>query len=143
MLSSNSPHAATEIDLDLSSERPDRIMALAEERLQEVSKRTVARTFGRGLAVLGSIKIIAIQKLQLPKLDLSLRLPSGYTSPDLNVPSSLTRHEVADAWDEWPHFHNSCSAALALTSDLKLEASWLLWNRPNDYAEMIRSQSHS
>ena len=141
LLSSNISHAATEVGLDLTSERPDRIMALAEERLQEVSKRTVARTFGRGLAVLGSSKIIPIQKLQFPRIDLSLRLPSGYTSPDLGVPTSLTRHDLSDAWDEWPHYHNSCAAALSLSSDLRLEASWLLWNRPADYAEIIRNQS--
>ena len=141
LLSSNVAHLATEVGLDPPSERQDRIMALAEERLQEISKRTVARTFGRGLAVLGSSKILPIQKLQFPRIDLSLRLPSGYTSPDLGVPTSLTRHDLSDAWDEWPHYHNSCAAALSLSSDLNLEASWLLWNRPAEYAEIIRNQS--
>ena len=78
LLSSNVSHAAADVNLDLSNE-PDRIMAMAEERLSQVSNRTVARCFGRGLATLGSIKMVDTQKLQFPKLDFSLRLPAGYT----------------------------------------------------------------
>lgn len=43
-------------------------MGLAEDRLIHVSKRTVARTFGRGLAVLGrDQRIILIEKNNFSK----------------------------------------------------------------------------
>ena len=51
---------------------------MVEEKFIEVSKRTISKLFGRGLATIGSGTMSPIvEKFTVPKLDLSLSLEQG------------------------------------------------------------------
>ena len=110
---------------------------MVEDKFIEITKRTVAKMYGRGLASYASISISpTIEKFQVPKVDLSLTLEqsliqAGLYSPDLANPTTLSRPEIADSWQEWPYYHNSVACGLGLTNKLKLDSGWLLFNRPN------------
>ena len=124
---------------------------MVEDKFIEITKRTIAKMYGRGLASYASISISpTIEKFQVPKVDLSLTLEqsliqAGLYSPDLANPTTLSRPEIADSWQEWPYYHNSVACGLGLTNKLKLDSGWLLFNRPNqnDFGNTLPPKGHA
>ena len=100
-----------------------------EQTFVEMSKRTVAKMFGRALASFSQITINpVVDRFKEPKADFSLKLEqaliqAGLFSPDLASSGTLSRQEIADSWQEWPFYHNSVACGLSLCDGLSLSSS--------------------
>ena len=107
-----------------------------EQTFVEMSQRTVAKMFGRGLATFAQSTINpVVDRFKEPKADFSLKLEqaliqAGLFSPDLASAGTLSRQELAEPWIEWPFYHNSVAWGLSLSDGLSLSSSWLIWNKP-------------
>jgi len=98
------------------------MMANAEPRLRQVSRRTVARTVGRGLATLATHRQMSLQTVRYPKVDLSMRMTAGFSDPNL---LSNTPPDGGTLWDLYPQFNNAVATTLSLADNLALDGELL------------------
>lgn len=90
------------------------------------AQRAMALPVGRGMVTIAFIYALPTERLPIPKLVLSGRVPPTNASISLdaaNTPADLTN---------WPSFHNGVAAGLQLVSSdvARVTRNWIVYNRP-------------
>ncbi|KAM4771923.1 anaphase-promoting complex subunit 1 [Rhinophrynus dorsalis] len=110
-----------------------------ENRLLQLSQRTMALPLGRGMFTLFSYHPVPTEPLPIPKLNLTGRAPPMNTTVDLNsgnidVPPNMTC---------WASFHNGVAAGLKIAPASQIDSAWIVYNKPknaelaNEYAGFL------
>nr|XP_061821876.1 anaphase-promoting complex subunit 1 [Nerophis lumbriciformis] len=107
-----------------------------ENKLLQLSQRTMGLPVGRGLFTLFSYQPVPTELLPIPKLNLTGRAPPRNTMVDLNsgnidVPANMT---------SWPSFHNGVAAGLKIAPASQVDSAWIVYNK-NKSQEMANEHA--
>uniref|UniRef100_F7E2X8 Anaphase-promoting complex subunit 1 n=1 Tax=Xenopus tropicalis TaxID=8364 RepID=F7E2X8_XENTR len=110
-----------------------------ENRLLQLSQRTMALPVGRGMFTLFSYHPVPTEPLPIPKLNLTGRAPPRNTTVDLNSGNIDVPPNMAC----WANFHNGVAAGLKIAPASQIDSAWIVYNKPknaelaNEYAGFL------
>lgn len=107
------------------------LVAAQQQKLLQLSKRTMALGVGRGMITLSTVRPLLTDPVEIPLLTLSGRLPANNSTVKLD----LSMAEGGTELTAWACFHNGVAAGLRLSSKIEtnttsLTRTWIAYNKP-------------
>jgi anaphase-promoting complex subunit 1 len=119
-------NASRIVKISVAHAREAELLQRQQVALQLAFNRKLAISFGRGLVGLDSTRPHPQRKMEFHKLELQGRNTAlmSTVTPD---PLLFTADYFA-----WPEFHNGVATGLSISSEEIVDASWIIFNRPEE-----------
>ncbi|KAL1925795.1 uncharacterized protein VTP21DRAFT_678 [Calcarisporiella thermophila] len=103
------------------------LTAAQQQRVQQLTWRTLALPAGRGIFTYGTSLPVLTERFPIPAFNLSAKINPLNTTVELDT--SPLPHDIFD----WPDFHNGVAAGLRISSKCtEIDISWIAFNKPDE-----------